>query len=47
MDISSTAAPGDPSPAETTFTYDDWLYLKNLFVRACEQDESEFLVVLE
>ncbi|KXN86208.1 hypothetical protein AN958_10396 [Leucoagaricus sp. SymC.cos] len=41
MDVSTTAGSGDPSPAESVFTYEDWLDLKQLFVKACEQYELD------
>ncbi|KAJ3567029.1 hypothetical protein NP233_g6629 [Leucocoprinus birnbaumii] len=50
MDVSTTAGPGDSSPTNTAFTYEDWLDLKQLFAKACEQydfdDPAETLPLL-
>ncbi|KAF5362109.1 hypothetical protein D9756_002132 [Leucocoprinus leucothites] len=50
MDVSTTAGPGDLSLSTSTFTYEDWLDLKQLFAKACEQyefdDPSETLPLL-
>jgi len=39
MDVSTTAGPSGPL---SSFSHDDWVDIKQLFVKACEQYEGAF-----